>query len=66
MEEEKDTSVEGLITIRAIQISSSAFITEDPAKLARIAAAMSLLAIASNMKDPSNIHRLINAANRLR
>ncbi len=66
MEQEKDTSMEDLITVRAVQISSLSLITDDPAKLARIATAMSLLSIASNMKDSSNVHRLINTANRLR
>lgn len=66
MEEEKDTSLEDLLTVRAVQIGSMALITDDPIKLARITTAMSLLAIASSMKDSSNVNRLINTANRLK
>jgi hypothetical protein len=66
MDEEKDTSLEDLITVRAIQIGSLALITDDPAKLARINIAMTMLSISSSMQDVSNIHRLINTANRLK
>jgi len=64
--EKNRESAENLVLRKAIQIGSSVMIATELDELVRISIAMSLLSIASNMKDSNSANRLISIANKVK